>query len=139
MRLGNSAKRLDATAIQQGVVKECPYRDGLTVRVLPAAGFNPRFRKAIQNQAVQALSDSAESAREAFINRYEDPAFVAKALVADMDPIYDDDGERLDYTPEIGEEVLSDPGNADVLQWIVNEALTYGQFYTDTVEAEAKN
>lgn len=138
LRLGKTNKRLDAAAIQQGVRKECPFRPEFYVLILPGANYNPRYRKALQNAAIRANGDES-AAREDFLSRYEDPAFVVDALVAGMDGIFDSEGEPVPYTPELGLEVLSAPDNADVLQWVVNEAHSYGQFYAKAVEAEAGN
>lgn len=137
MRLGTSDKKLDAAAIRQGVTKECPFREGFTVTILPGASYNPRFRKAIQN-ATAAITPSHTIADE-FTSRYEDPQFIVDALVADMGGIYGEDGEPVAYTPEIGVAILSDPGNADVKEWVVNEAHQYGSYYTKSVEQDAKN
>lgn len=137
IRLGTSNKRLDALAIKQGVTKECPFRPGFTVTFLPAASYNPRFRKAIQNGP--RTNGDAETAAEEFLNRYDDPQFVVDALVSDMGGIYNGQGEPVTYTPELGLAILADPSNADVKEWVVNEAHHYGHFYSEGVEQDAGN
>lgn len=149
IRLGTSAKRLDPVAVEQGVTKECPYRPGLMVTLLPAASFNPRFRRAVQAGALKAAAklnakgSTVESvqneAEQDFLSRYDDPAFVATALVADMGGLFNGDGSEVPYTVERGTAIFSDPGNADVKEWVVNQALRYGQFYVEEIEEEAKN
>ena len=135
LRLGSSNRRLDATAIQQGVRKECPFRPGLFVMVLPAASYNPRYRKALQN--ARAKLDAGEQTE--FLSKYDSPEFVTEAFVADMDGLYDREGKPVPYTPERGLKILSAAQNADVLEWIANDAHAYGQFYTEAVEADAGN
>lgn len=135
LRLGSTARRLDPAAIAQGVRKECPFRPGLFVLVLPAASYNPRFRKAIQAQRAAAADGTPPS----FESRYDDPQFVAEALVADVEGIYREDGTPVEYTPELGLRILEDPGNADVREWIVTEAHSYGDYYAKQVEADAGN
>lgn len=149
--LGTGGRRLDAVAAVQGIEKECPWRSGLHVKILPAATFNPRFREAIANLQVDEAEvvrarkvvmgdDRARAAASAaFISRWERPDFAASALVGDMRGIYAADGSEVAYTEEVGLKILSDPSNADVLQWIVGEAMQIGQFYTKAVEADAKN
>jgi hypothetical protein len=150
LRLGTSGKALDATAVQQGLVKECPYRAGVTFTILPAAMWNPRFRQAVQNRlgriALQKVNGEAtkvangKAAHETeYESRYDDPDFIASALVAGIDGLFNGKGNPVKYTPERAVQILSDPANWDVKEWLVNEALQWGQFYTQAVEGEAKN
>ncbi len=136
VRLGTTDRRLDVGAIETGVPVECPLRPGLTVSILPAAMFSSRFRKALQHR-IEALSGANGDATE--LGRYQDPAFVVDALVSDMAGITRADGTEISYTPELGRAVLSDPGNADVLEWVANVAMDMGQFYTQQVEEDEKN
>lgn len=138
LRLGTSNRRLDEAAISQGVDKECPFRPGLVVTILPGASYNPRFRKAIQNAALKSNGD-AESAKEKFLSRYDDPEFVVEALVSDMKGLYNENGNEVKYTTERGLAIFSDPANADVKEWVVTQAHQYGQFYTESVEEDAGN
>jgi hypothetical protein len=131
LRLGTSPRRLDLAAVSQGVRKECPFREGLFVMILPAATYNPRYRKAVQNARAKDDGD--------FTDRYEDAEFVVDALVADMDGLYNAAGERVPYTRERGLKILSSPNHADVRVWITNEAHQYGEFYTEQVEKDAGN
>lgn len=133
MRLGTTHRKLDRLAIEQGVEKECPERPGLFVRILPASTYNPRYRKAIQDEAMR-IKDGGEADG----NRYEDAQFVADVLVADMRGLYDGE-EEIEYTPEIGAEIFADPAHRDVLDWIVSEAMKRGQFYTEAVEKKVGN
>lgn len=137
LRLGTTSRRLDPEAVESGTERECPLRPGLTVMIRPAAMFNPHFRKALQNR-VQQIADANGDGLE-YTARYQDPEFVAEALVADVRGITRADGSEVTYTPDLGRAVLSDPGNADVLEWIANEALDFGHFYTAQVEEDEKN
>ncbi len=141
LRLGSTSRKLDAAAISQGILKEHAQHPGFKVMILPAASFNPRFREAVQNEAMAGVAEGkdAKEAESSFIRRYDNPEFVVDALVADMQGIYDGDGDPVPYTREIGVQVLSDLGFADVKEWIVNTAHEYGQFYAKAVEEEAKN
>jgi hypothetical protein len=129
LRLGTTRRRLDGRAVKEGVRKECVFRPGLYVTILPGATFNPRYKAAIS----RATDD------EQFRSRYDDPEFVRDALVASMDGISDEDGEPVPYTPEVGLAVLADPGNADVREWIVSQSLEYTHYYNEQLEADAKN
>lgn len=144
LRLGNSNRKLDEAATHQGIEKECPMRPGLVVTILPGASWNPRYAKATRNWAMSATDadtpeEAKEQAEEAFRDRYDDPEFVAEALVADMSGLYNAKGNEVQYTTERGIAILADPGNADVRQWIVNQAHQYGQYYTEAVEEDAGN
>jgi len=136
-RLGDTGARLDLVAVQQGVEREHWHRKGLKVRVLPAGDFNPRFRNAFRDRAME-IGDRNGSSGEV-PSWTDDAAFVATAIVADMSGIYDADGNAVAYTPAVGERVLSDPENADLLAWIVSEALQHGSFYTERVEKQVGN
>ena len=133
LRLGTTARRLDMSAIHSGVRVTCPLRPGLDVTILPAAMFNPRYRKAVQDFIEREIGANGNG-----LHRHRDPEFVATALVADM-TITDAEGEAVEYTPEIGTALLSDDGHADVLEWIAHEAYEFGRFYTEQVEEDAKN
>ena len=150
LQLGSSARKLDAVAVRQGIERECPYREGVTFTILPAAHFNPRFRRAVQNRMTLAVAKKANGLAsedgahdETFVEeaegRYDDPEFIASALLADINGIRNEKGNPVKYTHERGVQILSDPSNWDVREWLINEALTLGQFYTDDVEAAAKN
>lgn len=149
LRLGTSNKRLDPVAVEQGVTRPCPFRPGLTITILPAASFNPRFRRAVQLGAVKAaaklksqngnVETATEEAEDEFLGRYDDPHFIVAALVADMGGLYDGEGNEVEYTTERGLQVFSDPGNADVKEWTVNQSLLYGQFYVEEVQEQRKN
>lgn len=136
LQLGTTNRRLNAQAITDGVPTPCPLRPGLTVSVLPAAMFNPRYRKALQTRIERMVAENGDNGEP---NRYQDPGFVADALVADMQGIRGADGSEVAYTEEIGQQVLSDPGNADVLEWVANQAMDFGHFYTAQVEEDEKN
>lgn len=138
LQLGSSARRLDPAAIAMGRRKECPFRPGFFVSILPGASYNPRFRKAIQNVRLASAGKTEEEKETRFLSRYEDPVFVVDALVADMEGIVGRSGP-VTYTAEIGLKVLSDPANADVLSWISGEAHSYGQFYTEEVQSDKGN
>lgn len=137
LQLGTTNRRLDAEAVRSGAPHDCPLRPGLTVYIRPAAMFNPSFREALQNRIQQAAEANGDGLEHA--NRYQDPGFVADALVAGMEGIRDADGEEVPYTPEIGRAVLADPGNADVLEWVANQAMDFGHFYAAQVEEDEKN
>jgi hypothetical protein len=142
-RLGTTNRRLDELAVAQGVEKECHHRPGLFVTVLPAGQFNPRFDRALRARVERLTKEAAlkngDAAAEEFSTRWRDPEFVAGALVAGMRGIYTAEGEEVAYTPELGVQVLADPGNADVLAWVTGEALDYERYYTGSVERDAKN
>lgn len=139
LRLGTTHRRLDLDAIHQGKPLECPFRPGLTVTILPAATYNPRYKKALQAWGMR-LSERANGSGEVEISDHlEDPVFVADALVADMAGIYDGEGNPVEYTAEIGRRVLGADANADVLSWVANAAHDYGRYYAEDVEAAAKN
>lgn len=137
VRLGSSSRRLDVLAVAQGIEHECPLRPGLTVTILPAGPFNARFKRALQER-VERMAERNGSAEEG-ADRFSDPAFVAQALVLTMTGLYGADGSEIPYTPELGNQILADPGNADVLAWIANESMRYEHYYTKDVEADAKN
>lgn len=147
LRLGTTDRKLDAVAVQQGLTRDCPHREGLKVTILPAANFNPRFQKAVQEQLMAAaLRSRAKKAEEPngeanthVWNRYEDPQFIATALVSNMDGLYGANNKKRKYTPALGAEIFADPSHWDVKQWVVNEALDLAQFYVQEVQAEAKN
>lgn len=139
LRLGTTTRRLDLDAVHQGRAVECPLRPGLTVTVLPAAAYNPRYKKALQAWALRLPARSNGDAEKVEMQDHlTDPQFVTDALVASMTGIYSGD-EPVEYTPDVGLEILADEANADVLGWIANEAYDYGLFYTEDVEAAAKN
>ena len=135
-RLGTTDRRLDASAIEAGGPTEWPRRPGLTVSVLPHAVFNPRFRAALHNRIERLKAANGERPET---NRHDDPQFVAEALIADMQGIHRADGSPVEYTVEIGTQLLSDPGNADVLEWVANESMNLGHFYEAQVEEDEKN
>jgi hypothetical protein len=138
--LGTTNRRLDTLAVEQGVERECdPLRPGLFVTILPAGTFNPRFRSAIQERVERMAERNGKGEDSDALDRYDDPAFVVQALVLSMRGIRKADGTEVEYTSEVGMRALSDPGNADVLGWIVNEAHVYTRYYTQGVEADAKN
>lgn len=144
IRLGTTTKRLDQAAVQQGVEVECPFRPDFFVTVLPGATWNPRFRVALQNQKARGwVPDGAEGAEltaaERFLRVYDDPEFIAEALVAGWRGVVGADGAEVEFDQALCVAVLSDPGNLDVREWIVNQATTYGRFYTESVEEEAGN
>jgi hypothetical protein len=147
MRLGTTTRRLDPVASKQGVRKECPYRPGLFVTLLPAAPFNPRWQRAladtIKRERAERNGDAkaaGEDEAAAFaLDRLEDPQLLVEAVVADMDGIFDDEDKAVTYTPEVGIEILSDEGNKDVTGWIAVEAFRWGQFYVEEVERDEKN
>lgn len=138
LRLGTTNRRLDVLAIEQGVEKDCSaLRPGLKVTILPAGTWNPRFRRALQAR-VERIAE-ANGKAGGIPERYEDPEFVAAALVLNMSGMYNASGEAVEYTHARGVAALSDPANADVMAWIVHEAQDYGRYYTEAVEADAKN
>ena len=145
LRLGSKDRRLDVAAMEGGVEKECTlFRPGFYVTVLPAVSFNRRYRKAMiaRNERLAASNgkpEKADSEASYIIDMYADPEFVVDGLVAGMRGIYDVDGNEVEYTREVGLAVLADAGNADVLDWIANEARDYGRYYTDGLEDDAKN
>lgn len=145
LRLGATKRRLDVLAVQQGVEHECPLRPGLFVTILPAGMFNPRFARAAQAALEQLVAEGSKNGKAkdgvkgAPLQRFEDPEFIERALVASIRGIYRADGTEVVYTSEVGLAVLSDPGNADVLAWIVLKAQEYGRYYDEEVEADAKN
>lgn len=146
LRLGATTRRLDVLAVEQGRRLECPFRPQFYVRILPAAAYNPRYKTALQAARVTeaALAEQDPEKRDeaigrSYLARYEDPAFVAGAFVADMEGVYRDDGSPVPYSQEVGERILRDPANADVKQWIVAEAHEWGKFYADAVAREAGN
>lgn len=124
--------RLDETATEQGVTKRYPGSD-VSVTILPAAMFNPRVRRMLMQQARDGTSD------EEFIQeRFRDPVFIARAIVADMD-IEDGNGEKVPYTPENGEKVLGNPAYAHFREWVMAEAGNLAQFYAKELEADVGN
>lgn len=133
LKLGTTERRLDGGAVMKGIRTECAVRPGLFVLILPAAMYGPAYKAAIREMAEGGDFD------EKFRDRFQDPAFVVRALVGGMDGISDENGEPVPYTPEIGLMVLSDPDNLDVLDWISTQALGVGNFYVKSVEADAKN
>lgn len=154
LRLGTRDRRLDEAATQQG--RECVPPDylgldGVTVWVLPAATYNPRARRAIQNVArsmangngrritAEDLEGDAEDLSDEVNEILYDPRFVVDALVADIDGLYNGKGNAVKYTRDRGLAILSDPGYADVLDWIVTEAKRLGKYYSETVEEDAGN
>lgn len=141
LRLGTTNRRLDVLAVEQGVEKECPLRPGLTVTILPAGVWNPRFQQALQARIERMAEAQAKNGdgKKPPAERNQDPEFVASALVLKMDGLYAADGSKVEYTLARGVSVLSDPANGDVMAWIVHEAQDYDRYYTGSVEADAKN
>ncbi len=137
MKLGTTNRRLDAKAITQGIEVECPMRPGFFVTILPGAMYNPRYRKAVQEDA-DRVAEMAPSDAEV-VNRYDSLDFVVRALVSGMRGITDDEGNPVPYSPEMAKDVLGATENSDVRDWLISEAHNYGQFYTDSVEKDAKN
>lgn len=136
LRLGNTTRRLDAEAIEQGVTKECPVRPGLLVTYLPAATFNRRFKRALSKRPKEPGSGNT---RADFIERCGEPEVIVDGLVTNVEGVFDEKGEAVEYTPEIGLQIFSDPSNADVVEWMVSECITYGQFYTKEVIEDSGN
>lgn len=146
LKLGTTGRKLDAAAVEQGLRQECPFRPGFFVSILPAASYNPRYKKAMQSARVseKAVREQDPEKRDeeigkSYLSRYEDPEFVAEAFVANMEGIFRGDGSPVPYTQELGAQILRDGGNADVMQWIVSEAHQYGKFYTDQVARDSGN
>lgn len=138
LRLGTTNRRLDPDAVKSGVRKACPYRPGLHVTLLPAAHFNARWQQALA-EAARRERARGEDAEGGVMERLSDPQLLVDAIVADMDGIYDEDGEEVEYTPELGLQILSDEGNRDVADWIASQAFQWGHFYTEEVRADEKN
>lgn len=136
--LGTTKRRLSPAAVEDGVPYDCPIRPGLTVTIRPAAMFNPHYRKAFQNRIQRMTEDNGDGIAE-HTSRYRDSDFVVEALVADMGPLFNADGDQVEYTPERGKALLGDPGHADVLEWVSNTALDDGRYYEAEVEEDEKN
>lgn len=144
LRLGATDRRLDLEAVGHGIEKECPFRPGFFVTILPGLAFNGRYQRALislgERIAAQASKKEADGAAvQAVDDRFRDPVFVVEAVVAGMRGLFAADGSEVAYTPEVGVQVLSDPGHADVLAWIGNEAHDYARYYTDQLRADAGN
>lgn len=152
IRLGATDRRLNLEAVGHGIEKECPFRPGFFVTILPGLAFNSRYQRALislgERIAAQASKKKADGAAErdsdgaavqAVDDRFRDPLFVVEAVVAGMRGLFAADGSEVAYTPEVGIQVLADPGHADVLAWIGNEAHDYARYYTDQLRADAGN
>ena len=147
MRLGNSKRKLDVDAVRDGVERECPLRAGLTVRILPAADFNPRYRKAVQTFVfdvedrieVDSTEDLYAEARLRIAERMNNAEFLVRAIIADLGPIFDDQGNEIEYTEDVGRELFASGEHDDVVGWIGSEARRVADFYAEGVEADAGN
>lgn len=139
MRLGTTTRRLDTEAVEQGVEKECPHRPGLFVRVLPAASWNQRFKERVRRENEAVVQRMKENGDPGKVDYYDDAEFIADTVVAGMRGLYDDEGNEVEYTPELGAQILADPYNADVKEWVVLQAKQYGRYYREEVEKDAGN
>ncbi len=155
LRLGTTNRRLDAVAVEQGREFPCPLRPGLTITILPAAEFNPRYVRAIRKstEAVRDLLSEAKdqdkeakkilekgAREESILGELSTAEFLVEAIVTDIKGLFNHEtGEELEYTPERGLRILSDPGHADVKNWIAMQATRFGHFYVKQTEKDLGN
>lgn len=137
-RLGTTDRHLDADAVDDGVRLECPLRPGLFVTITPAASYNRAYRAALSDWRERWDGSKDAKPSDDLGKWYESAEVVARGIVRDMDPIFED-GEPVEYTPELGVEILSDRSQADVLTWIADMSVTSAHFFNRAMEADAGN
>lgn len=140
LKLGTTDRRLVVDAVAGGIEKECLYRPGLFVTMLPAAAFQKRFARALIAFGERAAAEDSPNDYATYeVDSRLDPVLVVDGVIVTMRGIYGADGEEVAYTREVGLQILTDPGNADVLSWISNEARQLAEYYSDRLEDEAGN
>lgn len=137
LRLGHSPKKLDLDVIEHGIRKEAPMAPGVFFRILPWGTHNKRYKAALQEWVRRDFDEKGgtEDDFRAFMrHRDEDPEFIVKAVLADVEGLLNENGNAVQYTPERGVEVLSDPAWEHLRDWIVWEAKQAAEKWDEEVE-----
>lgn len=148
VKLPSGLPRLKPDAVERGVELEVPHPvtgepTGFFVVVRAADAWSRPFKRHMRSAVERALTKLQANgenpdAETTDLGFADDIEFIVDALVGDMRPIYEDD-EEVPFTRERGIELLSDPENAWLKEWVVRQAQLYWRFYAEEVAADEGN
>jgi hypothetical protein len=133
MKLGQ-IKKVQRNIETGGWVSDLPNLPGVSVKVRGL--FNSEAAKMFAD-ARATMSD--EEFKDPEIQEALDIRLLAETVLVDWDGIDGDDGEPLEYSEELAEQLLSDPEMAVFRRAVTHAASVVAQQGKDTLETTAKN
>ena len=130
----NQIKKVQQNIEKGGWVSDLPNLPGVSVKV----------RGLFNSEASKMFAEARATMNE---DEFKDPdvqdaldvRLLAETVLVDWDGIDDDDGEPLEYSKEIAEELLSDPDLEVFHRAVTHAASVVAQQGKDTLETAAKN